>query len=187
MAVKFHIPLAADRQAVAVELQGMLVDLLDLTLIGKHAHWNVEGRHFRSVHLELDELVDSWRVLSDDVAERAVTIGASPDGQAETIARATELDPLPAGHLGDRQVLGAIGDPLTEASIRTRERIERVAVDDPVTCDMLVRVAVTLEKQLWMIQAQRTDAAAAAGNGIAARAASDGLAEASGIAAVLRW
>lgn len=166
MAVNFHIPLAADRQAVSVELQDMLVDLLDLTLIGKHAHWNVEGRHFRSVHRELDELVDAWRVLSDDVAERAVTIGASPDGQAETIAGATEFDPLPAGHLGDLQVLETVGDGLTEASMRTRER---VAVDDPVTCDLLVRVAGTLGKQLWMIQAQRADAAAAA-NGIAARA-----------------
>jgi DNA-binding ferritin-like protein len=56
MAIKFHIPLGAERQAVAVELQAMLVDLLDLTLIGKHAHWNVEGPHFRSVHRELDEL-----------------------------------------------------------------------------------------------------------------------------------
>lgn len=103
MAVKFHIPLAAEQQAVAVELQEMLVDLLDLTLIGKHAHWNVEGPHFRSVHHELDELVDAWRTLSDDVAERAVTIGASPDGQVETIAGATQLEPVPGGYLNDFQ------------------------------------------------------------------------------------
>ena len=100
--------------------------LLDLTLIGKHAHWNVEGPHFRSVHLELDELVDAWQQLSDDVAERAVTIGASPDGQAETIAGATQFQPLPAGHLGDRRVLEAIGDRLAQAATSTRERIERV-------------------------------------------------------------
>jgi starvation-inducible DNA-binding protein len=80
MTPSFHIPLTAERQALAVELQGTLVDLLDLTLIGKHAHWNVEGRLFRSVHHELDDFVDAWRILSDDVAERAVTIGASPDG-----------------------------------------------------------------------------------------------------------
>ncbi|MGH3266249.1 MAG: hypothetical protein ACRDNS_30130, partial [Trebonia sp.] len=61
MAVAFHIPLDAHRHKVAIELQGMLVDLVDLALIGKHAHWNVEGRHFRSVHHELDELVDAWR------------------------------------------------------------------------------------------------------------------------------
>lgn len=161
MTVEFHIPLDAHRQQVAVELQGMLVDLVDLTLIGKHAHWNVEGRHFRSVHRELDELVDAWRVLADDVAERAATIGASPDGQAEAIAEATELAPLAAGRLGDRYVLDAIGERVADVSIRTGERIERVAVTDPVTCDLLVRVAGTLEKQLWMTRAQITDAVAA--------------------------
>jgi starvation-inducible DNA-binding protein len=154
MTVNFHIPLDAERQAVAVELQDMLVDLIDLTLIGKHLHWNVEGRLFRSVHTELDDLVDAWRMLSDDVAERAVTIGASPDGQVETIAGATRLQPLPPGHLTDRQVLKAIGDRVGGVARRTRQRIDSVAVADPVTCDLLVRTAATLEKQLWMIRAQ---------------------------------
>ena len=154
MAGRFHIPLAADQRSVAVELQGMLVDLIDLTLIGKHAHWNVEGSHFRSVHDQLDELVDAWRELSDDVAERAVTIGASPDGQAETIAGSTELESLPAGHLSDQRVLVAIADRLGDVVSRTRTRIERVSADDPVTSDLLVRAAAVLEKQLWMIRAQ---------------------------------
>ena len=154
MTVNFHIPLAAERQAVAIELQEMLVDLIDLSLIGKHVHWNVEGRLFRSVHHELDDLVDAWRILSDDVAERAVTIGASPDGQVEAIAGATRLQPLPAGHLSDRQVLKAIGDRIAAVVRRTSQRIDRVAVADPVTCDLLVGIAATLEKQLWMVRAQ---------------------------------
>ena len=154
MTANFHIPLAADRQAVAVDLQGALVDLLDLTLIGKHLHWNVEGPHFRSLHHELDEQVDAWRELSDDVAERAVTIGASPDGQAETIAGATQLEPLPGGHLTDQQVLRAIGDRVAAAARRARDRIDRVDEIDPITGDLLIHVAATLEKQLWMIRAQ---------------------------------
>jgi starvation-inducible DNA-binding protein len=163
MTPDFHIPLTAERRAVAIELQGLLVDLLDLTLIGKHAHWNVEGRLFRSVHQELDQLVDRWRRLADDVAERAVTIGASPDGQVETIAGATELEALPSGPLSDRQALRAIGDRLSSAAIRTRQRIDRVAVDDPVSCDLLLRVAATLEKQLWMVRAQISDSQRAVG------------------------
>jgi starvation-inducible DNA-binding protein len=154
MTSKYRIPLAAEQQAVAVELQGALVDLLDLTLIGKHLHWNVRGRHFRALHHELDEQVDVWRELSDDVAERAATIGASPDGQAETIGGATQLEPLPSGQLSDQQVLKAISDRLAAVSTRTRERIDRVAVVDPVTCDLFVNVAGTLEKQLWTIRAQ---------------------------------
>jgi len=154
MAVKIHIPLAAEQQAVAVELQGMLVDLLDLTLLGKHAHWIVEGRLFRSVHHELDDLVDAWRTLSDEVAERAVAIGSTPDGQVEAIAGATQLEPVPPGHLSDRQVLRAMSERIADATSRTRERIERIAISDPVSVDLLIQVAATLEKQLWMIRAQ---------------------------------
>jgi starvation-inducible DNA-binding protein len=157
MTASFHIPLAAEQRSVAVELQAALVDLLDLTLIGKHAHWNVEGPHFRSVHLELDGLVDGWQQLSDDVAERAVTIGASPDGQAETIAGATQFQPLPAGHLSDRHVLEAIGDRLAQAATSTRERI--------------IAVAATLEKQLWMIRAQTADPGQVTENTAGSRAA----------------
>ena len=157
MTADFHIPLAAEQQAVAIELQSALVDLLDLALIGKHLHWNAEGRHFRPLHHELDEQVAAWRRLSDDVAERAVTIGASADGQAETIAGATQLEPLPTGHLTDQQVLKAIGDRVRAVALRTRQRIDRVAVTDPVTCDLFVQVLATLEKQLWMIRAQTAD------------------------------
>src|SRR3954451_12410624 len=83
---EFHVPIDSDERAVPGQLQRMLVDLIDLALIGKQAHWKVEGRQFRSVHCELDELVDAWRTLGDEVAERAATIGAAPDGQAETVA-----------------------------------------------------------------------------------------------------
>jgi starvation-inducible DNA-binding protein len=162
MTATFHIPLAAERRAVAGELQSTLVDLLDLALIGKHAHWNVEGRLFRSVHRELDELVEVWRNLSDAVAERAVTIGASPDGQVEAIAGATALEPLPPGHLSDRDVLKVIGDRLADVAGRTRQRIERVVDADAVSCDLLIRVLATLEKQLWMIRAQAADSRPAA-------------------------
>ena len=172
MNADFHIPLAAEQQAVAAQLQGALVDLLDLVLIGKHLHWNVEGREFRSLHHELDEQVAAWRRLSDDVAERAVTIGASPDGQAETIAGGTQLEPLPTGHLTDQQVLKAIGDRVSAVARRTRQRVDRVAVTDPVTCDLFVQVLATLEKQLWMIRAQTGGFGRAGADTLAIRAKS---------------
>src|SRR5207253_2079270 len=77
-----HLPAlgAHPREEVGHQLQSLLVELIDLSLIGKQLHWNVEGPQFRSLHLQLDELVESWRELSDQVAERAVAIGVAPDG-----------------------------------------------------------------------------------------------------------
>jgi starvation-inducible DNA-binding protein len=151
----FHVRLGSDERAVASELQRMLVDLIDRALIGKQAHRHVEGRQFRSLHLELDELVDDWRTLGDEVAERAVTIGAAPDGRAETVAGSTEIAPLPAGALGDQAIIEAMAIRLADVTARTRKRIERTASVDPVSEDLLIRIASSLEKQLWMIRAQR--------------------------------
>jgi starvation-inducible DNA-binding protein len=151
----FHLPLDSDDRAVARDLQRMLVDLVDLARIGKQAHWNVEGRQFRSVHLFLDELVDSWLGFADQVAERAVAIGAAPDGQAEAVAGSSEMDPLPAGALSDVTVIDAIGSRLAGVVAPTRARIARTSEPDPVSEDLLVTLAATLEKQLWMVRAQR--------------------------------
>ena len=137
--VNFHMPIDAEDREVIAELQSMLVELIDLALIGKQAHWNVEGPHFRSLHLELDELVDTWRSLGDQVAER-------------------EVAPLPVGHLRDYDVIREVADRVTQVAARARARIEVVAGHDPVSEDLLIAVAGTLEKQLWMLRVQRPHA-----------------------------
>lgn len=152
--VNFHLPIGADDREVAGELQSMLVELIDLALIGKQVHWNVEGPHFRLVHRELDELVDAWRALGDDVAERAVALGAAPDGRAATVASFSQIAPLAVGHLRDYDVVREIADRVTEVAARARARIEVAAGRDPVSEHLLIAVAGTLEKQLWMLRVQ---------------------------------
>ncbi|CAM5571718.1 Starvation-induced DNA protecting protein OS=Streptomyces glaucescens OX=1907 GN=SGLAU_28530 PE=3 SV=1 [Streptomyces glaucescens] len=69
-----------DRRVACDALQDTLVDLLGLSLIGKQAHWNIVGPRFRSIHLQLDEVVATARAHSDTVAERCAALGESPDG-----------------------------------------------------------------------------------------------------------
>ncbi len=75
----------ADKEITGNALQATLVDLVDLSLIAKQAHWNVVGSNFRSAHLQLDELVATARQYVDEVAERANAIGISPNGKAKTV------------------------------------------------------------------------------------------------------
>jgi starvation-inducible DNA-binding protein len=55
-------------QDLADHLQQLHVDLIDLHLQGKQAHWNVVGKNFRDLHLVLDEVVEAAREFSDTVA-----------------------------------------------------------------------------------------------------------------------
>ena len=147
-----------DAREVGEALQGVLVDLVDLSLLGKHAHWNVEGVTFGSLHPQLDELVDAWRCLSDDVAERAATLGFAPDAQAATVARDSRIDAFPAGRISDRDLVVGLTDRLGDVIDRARLAMGEAAVRDSISEDLLIEVVKTLEKQHWMLRAQREPA-----------------------------
>ncbi|CNG30382.1 starvation-inducible DNA-binding protein or fine tangled pili major subunit [Mycobacterium tuberculosis] len=141
-------------KVVGQALQGALVDLIDLSLVAKQAHWNLTGRNFKVVHEHLDEVVALARTGQDDVAERAVAIGVNPDGRSRTVADRTELPQLEAGYLDDDKVVAAITDTLAQIIGRFRERIAATDEPDQVTQDLLIGITAELEKQHWMFQAQ---------------------------------
>ncbi|SHK13695.1 starvation-inducible DNA-binding protein [Pseudonocardia thermophila] len=140
---------------VGTDLQDTLVELTDLHLQAKQLHWNVKGRHFRNVHLHLDELTSIAREAADTVAERAVTIGFPPDARAMTVAKNSPLPDAVEGRITDAAAVDHVVALLTVITDRLRERIVRIADMDPVSQDMLIGVATDLEKQLWMFSAQQ--------------------------------
>lgn len=144
-----------ERADAGQQLQDTLVELIGLSLLGKQLHWSIVGELFRPLHLQLDELIDAWRELSDTVAERAVAIGYMPDGQARTVASDSELAPVERGAIEDREVIRTLMRRLAESAERTRTRMERLAEIDAASEDVLVEVLRTLEKQLWMVRAQQ--------------------------------
>jgi hypothetical protein len=58
-------PLTIERSTtppqLAKSLQAVLVDLIELHLQGKQAHWNLVGTNFGDLHLQRDAVVDTAR------------------------------------------------------------------------------------------------------------------------------
>ncbi|BAD59231.1 Dps family protein [Nocardia farcinica] len=147
--------LDSEQQRIAGEaLRNTVVDLIDLSLIAKQAHWNVIGQNFRSVHLALDELVTAARDFTDAAAERATAIGVSPDGRAATVAQNSGATGIGDGWLEDRAVIETIVENLSAVIARLRERIDATEKADPVTQDLFIEIAARLEQLHWMWQAQ---------------------------------
>jgi starvation-inducible DNA-binding protein len=142
------------REQVGEDLQGLLVELIDLSLLGKQLHWSVVGRHFRELHLQLDEFIESWRALADTVAERAVAIGYFPDGQAGVVAKSSRLGPLERGAIADKDVVKELTERLAAVVERARERQERLGEMDAASEDVVIEVIRALEENLWMIRVQ---------------------------------
>jgi starvation-inducible DNA-binding protein len=151
-----YIPPLGHRQheEIGRELQATLVELIDLSLIGKQLHWSVSGPLFRPLHEQLDEFVDSWRDLADTVAERAVAIGSWPDGQASAVAEGSELGGLERGPVHDHRVVALLARRVAETAERVRTRMDRLGELDLASQDVLVEVVRALEQQQWMLRAQ---------------------------------
>ncbi|RFU84501.1 DNA starvation/stationary phase protection protein [Streptomyces triticagri] len=146
----------ADLKTVSEALQGALVDLIDLSLVAKQVHWNVVGPRFRSVHLQLDEVVDTARLHSDTVAERTSALGVPPDGRAGTVAASSGIGAVQDGWIKDRDAVGALVDALGAVITRMRERVVATGDPDPVSQDIFIGITADLEKHHWMFQAENS-------------------------------
>ncbi|MFF0758418.1 MULTISPECIES: Dps family protein [unclassified Streptomyces] len=143
-----------DLKIVSEALQGALVDLVDLSLVAKQVHWNVIGPRFRSIHLQLDEVVDSARQHSDTVAERSSALGVPPDGRAPTVAQGSGIGSVPQGWVKDTDAVGTLVAALGAVIGAMRERVVATAEADPVSQDIFLGITADLEKHHWMFQAE---------------------------------
>jgi starvation-inducible DNA-binding protein len=140
---------------LAASLQAVLVDLIELTLQGKQAHWTVVGQNFRGLHLQLDELVEIARAGSDTIAERMRALGVIPDGRTITVSATTSLPAYPHGRQHTTAVVTLVLDSVTAAVATMRAMHDAVDTADPSTSDLLHLLILDLEKQAWMLAAQR--------------------------------
>lgn len=135
-------------------LQAVLVDLIELHIQGKQAHWNVVGTNFRDTHLILDEIIEAARGLSDEIAERMRALHALPDGRSETVSATTTLAKFPGDQVDTSQVVSLVTERLDAAAKTCRDVHDAVDEADPTTADILHKVIETLEKYAWLVSAE---------------------------------
>ena len=140
--------------ALAESLQRVLVDLIELHLQGKQAHWNVVGTNFRDLHLQLDEVVDFAREASDTVAERLRALDAVPDGRSDTVASTTSLPDFPAYEHSTGEVVDLVTARVYAAVDTIRSVHDTVDAEDPSTADILHQLIDGLEKQAWLLKSE---------------------------------
>jgi starvation-inducible DNA-binding protein len=139
---------------LAGNLQAVLVDLLDLAIQGKQAHWNVVGTNFRDTHRILDEIIEAAREFSDEVAERMRALHGIPDGRSDTVAATTTLPEFPNGEVATSDVIDMVTERLEGVVQTMREVHDQVDEEDPTSSDILHEVIEKLEQFAWMVSAE---------------------------------
>jgi starvation-inducible DNA-binding protein len=139
---------------VAFRLQHSLIELIDLGLHAKQAHWNVIGSNFRPLHAQFDEITEMARSTADAVAERLAALEVSPHGTLVAVCE-SPLEPFPLGWLSGPKAVEAILARLDHLARMNRTRIDEIRGIDPVTETILIDLAGKLDKAAWMLRVQQ--------------------------------
>jgi starvation-inducible DNA-binding protein len=139
----------------AVEiLNARLADAIDLGLQVKHAHWNVKGPHFISLHELFDTLAENVEEHVDTIAERITALGGTAHGTLATVVRKTSLAPYPVEITEGLTHVAALATALADFGKKVRQGIaETDDLGDADTADLFTQVSRDVDKYLWFLEA----------------------------------
>jgi starvation-inducible DNA-binding protein len=116
-------------------------------------HWNIKGDKFFELHLKFEELYDDLRLKIDEIAERILTLGYSPEHNYSiynTLSLVKESGRISDGVLAVNQILAAF----KEIIILQRELLELSSdANDEGTNALMSDYIREQEKLVWMYSA----------------------------------
>jgi len=144
------------RVRIAGALAGVLSDGLDLHSQIKVAHWNIKGPHFAALHPLFETFAVGLAGFNDEIAERAVTLGARVGGTTRQVARASRLPELPPEAVKDLELVGLLADRFEAylEGVRSARGVAETS-DDQDTQDLLTGVVEAFEKHAWFLRASQ--------------------------------
>jgi len=143
---------AATRGKMTELLQERLADAIDLKLRIKNSHWNVKGPTFIALHELFDKVAGDAEEYTDELAERSVQLGGTPDGGAATVAKGSSL---PAGKkaTSESEHVQLVADALAAFGSRVRTAIETAdELNDADTADLFTEISRGVDKWLWFVE-----------------------------------
>ena len=147
--------LPEETRAKAIELlNARLADAIDLQTQTKHAHWNVKGPDFISLHELFDEINEDVESYVDLIAERAVQLGGHAEGTARVVATRSTLPEYGAKGGNGRDHVEALSTALAAFGKVTRHAIDQLdELDDAGSVDMVTEISRGVDKWLWFVEA----------------------------------
>ena len=139
------------------ELSNKLNDLLaNYTLFYQNVrgyHWNVKGEKFFELHVKFEELYNNLFLKIDEIAERILTLGHTPNHKSSEYLKTSEISETKEVNDGFKAVaniLNAFQTLLTKQRVILNLSGE---IDDEGTNSMMSDYIREQEKLVWMYSA----------------------------------
>lgn len=116
-------------------------------------HWNVQGDKFFELHLKFEEIYNDLIIKIDEVAERILTLGHTPEHRYSEYAKASEIpesQEVTDGKEGVQRIL----DSLKTILMKQRTILSLSdQIDDEGTNALMSDYITEQEKLVWMLSA----------------------------------
>lgn len=140
------------------QLNERLVEILDLQLQAKQAHWNVKGPNFIGLHEMFDALAEDLEEYADLIAERVVQLGGTATGTVQAIAANSKLDDYPTRPIKWFEHILLLSTALAKVGDNVRSAIDwSDELSDADTADIFTEVSRGLDKWLWKVESHTTE------------------------------
>jgi starvation-inducible DNA-binding protein len=153
-AAGIHIGLsAADRQAIAAGLEGLLADTFTLYLTTHNFHWNVTGPMFNSLHaMFMAQYTELWNAV-DPIAERIRSLGHAAPGSYGRFSKLASLPDAPDTPPKALEMVRILveGHEAVARTARALFPLADAAHDEP-TADLLTQRLTVHEQAAWMLR-----------------------------------
>ena len=154
MAIKNQIGLDRAKSEILTEgLNKLLADYMMFYQNTRGLHWNIKGEKFFELHLKFEELYTNLLLKVDEVAERILTLGATPLHTFEDYKNTAKIESVKNvsdGKKGVQAILNAFGILI----ISQRELLNLSAdAGDEGTNALMSDYIREQEKLVWMYSA----------------------------------
>ena len=113
-------------------------------------HWNIKGQKFFELHLKFEELYDDLRVKVDEVAERILTLGFTPEHTYTEYTKVASIAESPKVTDGNDAV-GRVLESLKTLIVLQRELLDLSGeANDEGTNALMSDYIGEQEKLVWM-------------------------------------
>ena len=120
-------------------------------------HWNIKGKKFFELHLKFEELYNDTLIKVDEIAERVLTLSATPLHSFKKHLETSDIKPAENvinGEVAIESVLEAL-----KALLGKERAILSIAAEanDEGTVALMSDYIVQQEKLVWMLSAYRDE------------------------------
>jgi starvation-inducible DNA-binding protein len=142
-----------ESQKTAESLNDLLANYQVFYMNLRGFHWNIQGKKFFELHLKFEELYNDALIKVDEIAERVLTLSATPLHTFKNyleISEITTAENVKNGEVAIDLILNSL------KTLLTKERaILSIAADanDEGTVSLMSDYIVEQEKLVWMLSA----------------------------------